>query len=95
MNTDKQIQWRDASNRSIALAGIENKSHWLRDDAKGLQAYVKMLDGLPKYPTVAEEAFTQAETALTEALLCVKLLKTELAKKRIQSLETATSGETQ
>ena len=66
----------------IALMNIASKADMVRRDAEGTARYVRMLTGLPEFDTRAEEAVGAAETALTEALLTVKLAKAELVKKR-------------
>jgi hypothetical protein len=67
----------------IALMNIASKADMVRRDAEGTARYVRVLVGLPEFETRAEEAVGAAETALTEALLAVKLAKAELIKKRV------------
>lgn len=67
---------------NLALEGIERKAEWVRRDASSLARYVRMLEELPDFDTKAEHAAKEAESALTEALLSVKLARSELAKKR-------------
>ena len=69
--------------REIALQGIETKANWVRDDAMNLDRFVRMLADLPEYETLAEDAVREAEMALTEALLSVKLSRSQLEKKRV------------
>lgn len=87
--TDKIIEWRHASDRSMALAGIETKATYTRHDAHDLAQYVRMLTDLPDYETRAEEAVQLAENTLAEALLAVKLVRSELEKKRHHQLQAA------
>ena len=80
--TEKIIEWRHASDRSTALAGIETKSTYIRHDTHSLAQYVAMLVDLPDYETRAEEAVQLAENTLIEAMTAVKLARIELEKKR-------------
>lgn len=73
---------------ALALHNIERKSNWLRSDAESVGRYVRMLDDLPSFETRAEDVLAQAELALTETLLAVKLAKKELADKS-RALEAA------
>ncbi len=79
---DRVIAWSLDVDRQVALGGIEHKANWLRDDAVGLQGYLKMLDRLPEWDTKAEAAVADAEAALTETLLAVKLARRELETKK-------------
>jgi len=81
-STERITRWRHESDRTIALTGIENKAQWVKADAVDLAHYVGMLESLPAYETNAEDMVNQAELALTEALLSVKLSKSALDKKR-------------
>lgn len=66
---------------NIALEGTERKANWLRKDADGLCRYARMLADLPDYETQAAAAINEAEAALSEALLAVKLAKSEFNRK--------------
>ena len=66
----------------IALEQIRQKADWVRKDAESVTRYVRMLSGLPPWETRAEDTVRAAETALTEALLAVKVAKAELERKR-------------
>jgi hypothetical protein len=67
----------------IFLEGTRRKSEHVRADAESITRYVRRVAGLPEYGTAAEEAIENAELALTEALLAVKLAKTELKSNRV------------
>ena len=82
--TARIIHWAKNVDYTIALTGIENKASWIRDDAVDLARYVRMIPNLPEYETRAEDMVDLAELALTEALLSVKLTKSELSKKRTE-----------
>jgi hypothetical protein len=82
MNTSDIITWRNESTRKIALTAIEQKARWVKEDATDLGRYVRMLSELPEWETNAEDVAEKAELALTEALLAVKLARSELSKKR-------------
>lgn len=73
----------------LAIANIEAKAKWVRDDAEGIARYVRMLDTLPAFETRAEDEIKNAENALTEALLVVKLARSALDKKRRPALQAA------
>lgn len=73
----------------FAMTNIETKSIWVRDDAEGIARYVRMLDTLPEFETRAEDEIKNAENALTEALLVVKLARSTLDKKRRPILQAA------
>lgn len=61
--------------------GIERASKWVRDDAAAITGYVRALSTFDHETSVARQ-IDHAETALTEALLAVKLAKSEYAKRK-------------
>lgn len=76
--------------RFVGLGDIERKASWVRMDAEDLARYVRLVVSLPDFDTEAEDSVSNAETALTEALLAVKISKLELERKRkIPELEPA------
>ena len=75
--------------QSIALDNIARYSEWVRNDAESVARYVRVLQSLPEFETLAEDEIAKAETALTEALLAVKLARSELKNKRVKHLVAA------
>ncbi len=76
----------------VHLFGIESAAGNIANGAASLQRYVRSLEGIPHYETLAEDAMNKAEETLTAALLAVKLCKSEYARKPVvipQFLEAA------
>lgn len=61
--------------------GIDRASKWVRDDAASMLAYVQALASF-EYDAQDARQIDKAETALSEALLAIKLAKAEYAKRK-------------
>lgn len=72
--------------RSIALHGIERHSEWVKLSAENIGRYTRDLLSCPPYETEAENTMRAAETALSEALLAVKLAIAEYERLTAEEL---------
>lgn len=59
--------------RSRELSSIERDAKWCRWNAESLTRHARGLHILPEFETRAEDELRMAETALSEALLAVKV----------------------
>lgn len=59
--------------------GIERSCSWLRTDAEAVTGYVRALSSFDHDPSISK-SIAEAETALSDALLAVKLAKSAYAK---------------
>lgn len=54
--------------RIVALGGIKRHAEWLRSSARQITEYIEMLEYLPEWETLAEDALVQARSALEDAI---------------------------
>ncbi len=82
MSATDFIARHDTNMRSIALGGLELKATHFRDDAESVKRYLRILEDMPIYDTLAEGALDMAEASLAEATEAVRLAKEQIAKFR-------------
>jgi hypothetical protein len=80
--------------QSVFREGITIHARGVRRSAESIGRYVRLLVSTPPFETEAEEHLQDAELALTEALLAVKLARVEYANRpKVEASTRVNRGE--